>query len=173
MKDFKGTIEASDEARAPATLSISDTHMAIHLGGERLGMWPFDQVEVMRTASDRFALDLEDERVIFIAANPIDFAYTVPGWVESHKSKKRRGIQKRLEVRKESLVRRIEQSGGRRRTRKLAKSAEHTHSWREQTLPGGLVRRICADCGHVSIDLRDADLPEEIIPEPETPSATA
>jgi hypothetical protein len=35
-----------------------------------------------------------------------------------------------------------------------------------------LIRRLCIECDHVSIDLRDADLPEEMTRERETPSTT-
>jgi len=173
VTNFKGTLETLDGVRSAALLEIDESALTLYAGDERLGIWDFDQVDVARTASERFTLDLGGERLIFIASDPIDFAYTVPGWVEAHKPKRRRGIQKRLEVRKANLVARIEQSGGRRRTNKMAKSAEHVHSWKEQSLPGGLVRRLCVDCGHVSIDLRDAEETEEVTPNTQTPSTWA
>jgi hypothetical protein len=182
---------------------VDDAALTLTTGVETLGSWGFDAVEVRRTAGDRFALDLAGENLVFIADNPVDFAYSVPGWVEAHKPKRRRGAQRRLEKReaelvdrveksggrrrgisrrrgiqgrlakrKAELVNRIEKSGGRRHNRKIARSAEHEHVWSEQSLPGGLIRRLCIECDHVSIDLRDADLPEEMTRERETPSTT-
>ena len=172
MKTFKGSLETTDGNRSSAALTIDPETLTIEVGDEHLGSWAFDSVSVRRTASDRFALDLHDERVIFIANDPIDFAYTVPGWVETHQPKRRRGLGRHLRARKAGLIERIEQSGGRRRTRKLAKSAEHLHTWKEQALAGGLIRRICMECGHVSIDLRDTEPVDEVLPEPQARSAT-
>jgi hypothetical protein len=165
-------------------------------GTEPLGSWEFDAVEIHRTGGARFALDLAGEHLMFIADKPVDFAYTVPAWVEAHKPKRRRDAKVRrdtkgsldtkarretnggrvgrgrFEKRKAALVERIEKSGGRRHNRKIARSTEHEHVWSEQSLPGGLIRRLCVECDHVSIDLRDADLPEEMTRERETPSTT-
>jgi hypothetical protein len=171
VKTFKGRLENLEGARADADLAIDETSLTLSTHAEVLGTWDFDAVGVRRSASDRFVLDLADERLIFIAADPVDFAYTVPGWVEAHKPKRRRGIQKRLERRKADLISRLEQSGRKGISRRIARSSDHVHAWRELKLAGGLVRRICEECDHVSIDLRNADLPEEVVVDPGTPQA--
>lgn len=203
MVTHKGTLQTTDGTHVPASLAVDEAALTLTTGAEPLGSWGFDAVEIHRTASDRFTLELAGEHLVFIADNPVDFAYSVPGWVEAHKPKRRwgiprrlekrevelvdrmeksgerrrgiprrRGIQGRLEKRKAALVDRIEKSGGRRHNRKIARSTEHEHVWSEQSLPGGLIRRLCIECDHVSIDLRDADLPEEMTRERETPSTT-
>ena len=208
MAAFKGALETTDGTSAPARLAIDETTLSLEVGGSPLGSWGFDAVEVRRSAGNRFIVDVAGERLIFIADSPVDFAYTVPGWVEAHKPKRRRsarrrleqpkaqpvdrkeksgtrqrleqpkaqpvdrmkksGTRRRLEQRKAQLVDRIEKSGGRRRAKVTARKAEHVHTWSEQSLPGGLIRRVCQECDHVSIDLREADLPEEVSPERET-----
>jgi len=205
---FKGALETTDGTSAPARLAIDETTLSLEVGGSPLGSWGFDAVEVRRSAGNRFIVDVANERLIFIADSPVDFAYTVPGWVEAHKPKRRRGARRRLEQekakpvdrtkksgtrrrleerkaqpvdrtkksgtrrrleeRKAQLVDRIEKSGGRRRAKVTARKAEHVHTWSEQSLPGGLIRRVCQECDHVSIDLREADLPEDVTPEWET-----
>ena len=184
MVTHKGTLQTTDGTRVPASLAVDEAALTLTAGAETLGSWGFEAVEIHRTASDRFTLDLAGEHLVFIADNPVDFAYSVPGWVEAHKPKRRRGIprrqgiqgrrniQGRFEKRKAALVDRIEKSGGRRHNRKIARSTKHEHVWSEQSLPGGLIRRLCIECDHVSIDLRDADLPEEMTRERETPSTT-
>ena len=188
MAAFKGALETTDGTSAPARLVIDETILSLEVGGSPLGSWSFDAVEVRRSAGNRFIVDVANERLIFIADSPVDFAYTVPGWVEAHKPKRRRGARRRLEQekakpvdrtkksgtrrrleeRKAKLVDRIEKSGGRRRAKVTARKAEHVHTWSEQSLPGGLIRRVCQECDHVSIDLREADLPEDVTPEWET-----
>ena len=188
MAAFKGALETTDGTSAPARLAIDETTLSLEVGGSPLGSWGFDAVEVRRSAGNRFIVDVANERLIFIADSPVDFAYTVPGWVEAHKPKRRRGARRRLEQekakpvdrtkksgtrrrleeRKAQLVDRIEKSGGRRRAKVTARKAEHVHTWSEQSLPGGLIRRVCQECDHVSIDLREADLPEDVTPEWET-----
>ena len=228
MASFKGALETTDGTSAPARLAIDETTLSLEVGGSPLGSWGFDAVEVRRSAGNRFIVDVADERLIFIADSPVDFAYTVPGWVEAHKPKRRWGTRRRLEARKANpvdrtkkpstrrhleqpkaqpvnrmkksgtrqrleqpkaqsvdrikksgtrqrleqrkaqLVDRIEKSGGRRRAKVTARKAEHVHTWSEQSLPGGLIRRVCQECDHVSIDLREADLPEDVTPEWET-----
>ena len=197
MVTHKGTLQTTDGTLVPASLAVDEAALTLTAGVEPLGSWGFDAVEIHRTASDRFSLDLAGEHLVFIADNPVDFAYSVPGWVEAHKPKRRRGISRRLEKRevvlvdrmensgerrrgiqgrfekrKAALVDRIEKSGGRRHNRKIARSTEHEHVWSEQYLGGGLIRRLCIECDHVSIDIRDADLPEETTRERETPSTT-
>jgi len=172
VKTLKGKLETSGGARAAAAVTIDETALTLSAEGEHLGSWGFDAVAVRRTASDRFVLDLIDERLIFIANDPIDFAYTVPKWIETHQPKKKGGLRRRVSRGKESLIARIENSGGRRRAQKLAKSTEHVHAWRQQALPGGLIRRVCTECDHVSIDLRDAEQPEEQVALPPPPSIT-
>ncbi len=170
MKSFKGTLETLDGARAQAIVVIDEVALTIESSGERLGSWEFDAVEVRRRTGDVFDLTIDGEHLMFIAANPIDFAYTVPSWVETHQPKRRRQLRKRLEQGKANLVTRLEQSGGRRRTRKPARSTQHEHRWSEQRLPGGLIRRVCVECDHVSIDLRDTDAPERVSGESEAPT---
>ena len=172
MVAHRGTLQTTDGTRVPASLAVDEAALTLTAGLEPLGSWGFDAVEIHRTASDRFSLDLAGEHLVFIADNPVDFAYSVPGWVEAHKPKRRRGISRRLEKREVELVDRIEKSGGRRHNRKIARSTEHEHVWSEQYLGGGLIRRLCIECDHVSIDLRDAELPEEMTRESETPSTT-
>lgn len=46
-------------------------------------------------------------------------------------------------------------SEGVRRLFVKAEVEEHRHRFESNGIPGGLVRHICADCGHVSVDLRD------------------
>ena len=172
MRAFKGFLETAGGERAPASLTIDETTLSLTAGGDRLGSWGFDAIAIRRSASDRFVLDLADERLIFIALDPVDFAYTVPGWVEAHQPRRRRGIRKGLGQRRSNLIERIEKSGGRRHMRRVARSDGHVHTWSVQNIPGGLIRRVCRECDHVSIDLRDADVPESIVIEPETPFAT-
>ena len=197
MAAHRGTLQTIDGTRVPASLAVDEAALTLTTGAETLGSWGFDTVEISRTGGDRFSLDLAGEHLVFIADNPVDFAYSVPAWVEAHMPKRRRGIRRRLEKRevelvdrmeksgerrrsiqgriekrKAALVDRIEKSGGRRHNRKIARSTEHEHVWSEQSLPGGLIRRLCIECDHVSIDLRDADLPEEMTRERETPSTT-
>lgn len=169
-KSFKGTLETLDGARAQAIVAVDEVALTIESSGERLGSWEFDAVEVRRRAGDVFDLTIDGEHLTFIAANPIDFAYSVPRWVETHQPKRRRQLRKRLNQRKANLVTRLEQSGDRRRTHKLARSTEHEHRWSEQRLPGGLIRRVCVECDHVSIDLRDTDAPERLAGESEAPT---
>lgn len=190
MVTHRGTLQTIDGTRVPVSLAVDETTLTLTSGTEPLGSWEFDAVEIHRTGGARFALDLAGEHLMFIADKPVDFAYTVPAWVEAHKPKRRRDTKARrdtkgsrdtkgtrvgpgrLEKRKAALVERIEKSGGRRHNRKIARSTEHEHVWSEQSLPGGLIRRLCVECDHVSIDLRDADLPEEMTRERETPSTT-
>ena len=42
---------------------------------------------------------------------------------------------------------------------------EHHHRFERQSLPGGLVRVVCAECGHVSIDLTDQEASDETGPD--------
>lgn len=172
MKIFKGSLETAGGDRAPASLAIDEDSLTLKVGESDLGSWGFDTVEVRRSASDRFALELDGERLTFIANDPVDFAYTVPDWIETRKPKSRKGFKRRLEQRRTNLIERIERSGGRRHTRKISRSADHVHDWSEQNLPGGLIRRVCKQCDQVSIDLRGADLPEETVARPDTPSTT-
>ena len=173
MKTFKGRLETTDGKRSSAALTVDLTSLMVDVADHRVGTWGFETVEIRRTGSDRFRIDVADEMLLFVADKPIDFAYTVPGWVEDHKPSGRRGIGRRISDRRANLIDRIEQSGGRRRTKKLARSAEHAHTWSEQSLAGGLVRRICVECDHVSIDLRDADISAEIAPIIQADPATA
>ena len=46
-------------------------------------------------------------------------------------------------------------SGGVRKLFTRAAVEEHRHRFESNGIPGGLVRHICTDCGHVSVDLRD------------------
>ena len=196
MASHRGTLQTIDGTLVPVSLAVDETTLTLTSGTEPLGSWEFDAVEIHRTGGARFALDLAGEHLMFIADKPVDFAYTVPAWVEAHKPKRRRDAKVRrdtkgsldtkarretnggrvgrgrFEKRKAALVERIEKSGGRRHNRKIARSTEHEHVWSEQSLPGGLIRRLCVECDHVSIDLRDADLPEEMTRERETPSTT-
>jgi hypothetical protein len=41
--------------------------------------------------------------------------------------------------------------------RRRRRRGDHVHRWAESTVSGGIVRRICEECRHVSIDLRSTD----------------
>lgn len=44
-----------------------------------------------------------------------------------------------------------------RTRRRRRRRGAHVHRWAESTVSGGIVRRICEECRHVSIDLRSSD----------------
>ena len=48
----------------------------------------------------------------------------------------------------------------------------HEHSFETSRIPGGLVRLVCTDCGHVSIDLTEAPVPDSTEAEDSEQAAT-
>jgi len=44
-----------------------------------------------------------------------------------------------------------------RRRRRFGRPKEHAHRWTENSVNGGIVRRVCQECRHVSIDVRGSD----------------
>jgi hypothetical protein len=154
-RSFKGTLEMADGSRIAARLYLGERTLTLAGAGGSLGSWEFQEVRIERSGSTRFRLELGDDRATFIPDEAVDFAYTAPAWVEAHQPKPRGAFQRLIAEGTERLSNRFRQSSARRRATRLARSEEHQHTWSEQRIPGGLVRRVCVECEHVSIDLTE------------------
>jgi hypothetical protein len=77
-------------------LWVEEHGLTVATGGKPLGTWPLDLIQVDRVASARFVVTLEDESVVFIAADPIAFSYEGLQWVETARARsKRRRLRRR------------------------------------------------------------------------------
>ncbi len=97
--EFKGRLKvAGDGAEGiPVVLRLDDIYLELWAEGEELGIWRLDTVEVARLAGNEFLLDLDGEPMVFVAADPLGFAYEGLSYVEEISSKfkkKKRGKKK-------------------------------------------------------------------------------
>ena len=74
---FPGQIRLPDidHPAIPATFVVDDAHAEILLDEESLGRWSLYDVHARRLVSSAFEVDLGDEEIVFLADDPIDFAY--------------------------------------------------------------------------------------------------
>lgn len=91
-----------DHPGIPASVLVEDTQIEIVLDGESIGRWSLFDVRARRLISKAFALDLAGEEVVFLAEEPVDFAYRgvehmAQIWAQL---KSMRGPQRMMAVRK-------------------------------------------------------------------------
>jgi len=74
---FPGQIRLPDidHPAIPATFVVDDVHAEILLDEESLGRWSLYDVHARRLVSNAFEVDLGEEEIVFLADDPIDFAY--------------------------------------------------------------------------------------------------
>jgi hypothetical protein len=74
---FKGRLRLPDDTGAgiPVDLRLDDIFLVLVAEGETLGEWRMDDVGVQRVFSNQFLLDLEGEEMVFVADDPLGFAY--------------------------------------------------------------------------------------------------
>lgn len=74
---FKGRLRLPEDAQTgiPVELMLDDIFVVLSSGEEFLGQWRMDDVGISRVFSNQFLLDLEGEEMVFIAADPLGFAY--------------------------------------------------------------------------------------------------
>ncbi|MBW3666088.1 MAG: hypothetical protein KY394_00695 [Actinobacteria bacterium] len=74
---FPGQIRLPDidHPAIPATFVVDDAQAEIFLDEESLGRWSLYDVHARRLVSSAFEVDLGDEEIVFLADDPIDFAY--------------------------------------------------------------------------------------------------
>ncbi len=93
---YKGRLKvAGDPGEGiPVDLSIDDVYVDLVSGGENLGRWRMDVVELSRLAGNEFAMGLDGEQMVFVAADPLGFAYNAVTTIEeiSGRLRKKRGL---------------------------------------------------------------------------------
>lgn len=74
---FKGRLKvAGDRGEGiPVDLTIDDVFVDLWAEGEELGRWRMDVVDVSRLHGNEFSMLLDGENMIFVAADPLGFAY--------------------------------------------------------------------------------------------------
>ncbi len=100
---FKGRLRLPDDTGGgiPVDLRIDDIFLVLVAEGETLGEWRMDDVGIERVFSNQFLLDLEGEAMVFVADDPLGFAYEGVAEIEAiserldkrwrSRKKKRRG----------------------------------------------------------------------------------
>ncbi|MGF1666789.1 MAG: hypothetical protein ACFCVC_11030 [Acidimicrobiia bacterium] len=93
---YKGRLKvAGDPGEGiPVDLSIDDVFVDLASGDENLGRWRMDVVDLSRLAGNEFALSLDGEQMVFVAADPLGFAYNAVTTIEeiSGRLRKKRGL---------------------------------------------------------------------------------
>lgn len=93
---YKGRLKVAGEPGEgiPVDLSIDDVYVDLASGGENLGRWRMDVVELSRLTGNEFAMALDGEQMVFVAADPLGFAYNAVTTIEeiSSRLRKKRGL---------------------------------------------------------------------------------
>ena len=82
--DFKGRLKVAGERGEgiPIVLHLDDIFLSLASEGESLGTWRIDGVDVERLHGSEFSLELDGERMVFVATDPLAFAYTGVSYIE-------------------------------------------------------------------------------------------
>lgn len=95
---FKGRLKApGDAGRGVAVdLRIDDIYLFFTSAGEELGRFRVDDLEVERRTGNEFLLTIDEEEMLFLADDPLGFAYEGLGLIESvaARLKKKRRFRK-------------------------------------------------------------------------------
>ena len=91
---FKGHLRLPGDAGEgiPIDLTLEDVYLSLDSGGEELGEWRLDVVEIERLFSNQFSLLLDGEQMVFVAIDALGFAYDGLSFVEE--------VQSRLKTRR-------------------------------------------------------------------------
>ena len=98
---YKGRLRVAgdDGDGIPVDLSLDDVYVDLRAaGGEELGRWRMDVVEVARLEGSDFQLVLDGEAMVFRASDPLGFAYNAVTTIEDISSRlrrRRRGLFRR------------------------------------------------------------------------------
>jgi hypothetical protein len=82
---FQGKLRFPDQGAADldVVVEVSDTHVRLSSADESLGSWCLADVVAHRVVANEFELDLQGDTVVFLAEDPINFAYgAVQGMAE-------------------------------------------------------------------------------------------
>jgi hypothetical protein len=81
----------------PVEMKLDDIYVVIVSGEETLGEWRMDDIGIERLFSNQFLLDLAGEEMVFIADDPLGFAYEGIGYIDetSERLSKRRRFRKK------------------------------------------------------------------------------
>jgi uncharacterized membrane protein len=82
---FQGKLRFPDQGAADldVVVEVSDTHVRLSSADESLGSWCLADVVAHRVVANEFELDLHGDTVVFLAEDPINFAYgAVQGMAE-------------------------------------------------------------------------------------------
>ncbi len=96
---FRGRLRLPDDTQSgiPVELKLDDIYVVITSGEEVLGEWRMDDIGIQRLFSNQFLLDLSGEEMVFIADDPLGFAYEGVGHIDetSQRLSKRRRFKKK------------------------------------------------------------------------------
>jgi hypothetical protein len=75
--DFRGHLRLPEDAGTGirVRLRLDDIFVVISSGGDELGAWRADDVAIERIFSNQFSIVLDGESMVFIAQDPLGFAY--------------------------------------------------------------------------------------------------
>ena len=159
---YSGLLQAAPDADGVrATIAISDDSINIFIDDGEIFTYSQAQVRARPYDSRTVVLDIRDEDdLYFVADDPLSFAEsglaalsaTAAG--SAGVSARREDGRWRLPVLGTTLS--AEQPAiakAPERKRRGRRDRECRHDWRTLRLSGGLVRRVCNECGTVSIDL--------------------
>lgn len=148
---YKGRLRvAGDEGDGiPVDLSLDDVYVDLRAaGGDELGRWRMDVVDVSRLEGNDFRLLLDGEDMVFRASDPLGFAYNAVTTIEEISSrlrKRRRGLFRRRSETPELLRGAAPEPGDESRREPTATTADRIADLRSLMPPDEEVERPPAD----------------------------
>ncbi len=148
-------LEPGEHGLAATVIFDRDT-LVIETGDGERNEWHRDLVRAVPYDTRTIQLHLDATTLYFNASDPLVFAERFATFESATPQPRRRRSRDTRPEPPDTVDIRQERPVVTRKASRRGRRRDHRHDWASSLVGGGIVRRLCVGCGHLSIDVSDA-----------------